>query len=285
LASLKKFTDDLLNDVNEHITSINEEQEDNLKVAEAAVIKIIASIKKLKIFIDNYKFKTNKEEIEFFKAIKPQIFSKLIYYTKVLNIETKRPKGTDRTQRKYFLNELDNLNRFFDNNLDFYQYYRTGATYLDDKYFLRGKYDIRLSLDTFFFTSDQEFNTSHDFKVSKIFANDLLEIFLKEQLASLDRKEIMTAKNQNIPKVKLTWTDSKSALIEMLYALYYQGSFNNGTADIKDIANYLETVFNIDLGDVYRSWYSIRGRKTEATLFLDSLKTILQKKIDQEENK
>lgn len=282
MATLKKFTDDLLNDINEYIISINEEHEDNLKIAEAAVNKIIASIKKLKGFIDNYRFKTNKEEIDFFKVIKPQIFSKLIYHTKVLNIETKRPKGTDRSQRKYLLNELDNLNRFFDNNLDFYQYYRTGATYLDDKYFLRGKYDIRLSLDTFFYTSDPDFNTSHDFKVSKIFANDLLEIYLKEQLASLDRKEIIATKNQNIPKVKLTWTDSKSALIEILYALHYQGSFNNGTADIKDIANYLETVFNIDLGDVYRSWYSIRGRKTEATLFLDSLKTILQKKVDQE---
>ena len=142
-----------------------------------------------------------------------------------------------------------------------------------------------MSLDTFFYTSDPDFNTSHDFKVSKIFANDLLEVYLKEQLASLDRKEIMTEKNQKIPKVKLTWTDNKSSLIELLYALYYQGSFNNGNADIKEISNYFEAVFNIDLGDVYRSWYSIRSRKMETTIFIDSLKTILQKKIEQEEDK
>lgn len=128
MASLKKFTDDLLNDINQFIIATNEEQEDTLKIAEAVVIKALLSIKKLKEFVDNYKFKTSKEEIEFFKFIKPQIFSKLIYYTKVLNIETKRPKGTDRTQRKYLLNELNNLNRFFDNNLEFYQYYRTGST-------------------------------------------------------------------------------------------------------------------------------------------------------------
>lgn len=261
------------------------EIEDPIKLSETAINVLLKSLEQLKVIIIKTNFKNQLEEIKFFKEIKPLFFSKLIYQTKVLNIETKRPKGTDRTQRKYLLNELDNLHRFFDNNLDFYQYYRTGAIYLDDKYFLRGKYDIRLSLDTFFYMSDHDFNTSHDFKVSKILANDLLEIYLKEQLSSLDRKEIMNTKNQSLPKVKLTWTDSKSALIEMLYALYYQGSFNNGTADIKDIANYLEAVFNIDLGDVYRSWYSIRGRKTEATLFLDSLKTILQKKIDQEENK
>jgi len=48
--------------------------------------------------------------------------------------------------------------------------------------------------------SDHDFNTSHDFKVSKILANDLLEIYLKEQLASLDRKEIMATKINHYPK-------------------------------------------------------------------------------------
>lgn len=259
------------------------ENEDIIKLSEKSINVLLKSLEQLKKNVIKTKFKDQSEEIKFFKEIKPLFFSKLIYQTKVLNIETKRPKGTDRTQRKYLLNELDNLHRFFDNNLDFYQYYRTGAIYLDEKYFLRGNYDIRLSLDTFFYMSDYDFNTSHDFKVSKILANDLLEIYLKEQLTFLDRKEIMTTKNQSLPKVKLSWTDSKSALIEMLYALHYQGSFNNGTADIKDIATYFEAVFNIDLGDVYRSWYSIRGRKvTESTAFLDSLKTNLQKKIEQE---
>lgn len=34
------------------------------------------------------------------------------------------------------------LKMFFDNNLDFYKYYRTNITYMDDKYFIRGNYDI-----------------------------------------------------------------------------------------------------------------------------------------------
>lgn len=282
---MKKFTINLVVEIDKNLSLFNEKYTDVVKLSEVSINYLLLSINKLKIYTDKHKFKSSKEEIEFFKVLKPQIFSKLIFYTKVLNIDTKRPKGTDRTQKKYLLKELDNLHRFFDNNLEFYQYYRTGATYLDDKYFLRGRYDIRLSLDTYFFTSDSEFNTSHDFKISKILANDLLEIYLKEELAILDRKEMVPSKNKLLPNVKLTWTDNKSALIEMLYALHYQGSFNNGNADIKEIANYFETIFNIDLGDVYRSWYSIRSRKTETTVFLDSLKVILQKKIDQEEGK
>ncbi|AZI22545.1 hypothetical protein EIH07_05540 [Chryseobacterium taklimakanense] len=42
----------------------------------------------------------------------------------------------------------------------------------------------------------------------------------------------------NLPKVKLNWTDSKAAIIELIYALYYRGTFNNGQADIKEIAKY-----------------------------------------------
>jgi hypothetical protein len=282
---MQNYISNLLTETNTQLTFIAEETRETFSKAELSVRVILAAIEKLKTFTGSYKFKSKAEEINFFKHLKPQLFSKLIYYTKILNIETKRPKGTDKVQRKYLLNELNNLQRFFDNNLDFYQYYRTGATYLDDKYFLRGKYDLHLSLDTFFFTSDPEFNTSHDYKVSKVLANDLLEVYLKEELSALDRMELVTSKSNTGPKVKMTWTDSKVALTEMLYALHQQGSFNNGRADIKEITDYFEAVFNIDLGDVYRTWYSIRSRKAEATIYLDSLKATLQKKIEQEGDK
>lgn len=272
-------------ELNEQIRFIELEYQDPIKRGETAINIILNSLEKLKNFVTKYKFKNKTEEITFFKNLKPQFFSKIIFFTKVLNIETKRPKGSDKTQRKYFLNELNNLQRFFDNNLDFYQYYRTGATYLDDKYFIRGKHDIRLSLDTFFFAADPSFNTSHDFKVAKILANDLLEIYLKEQLTALDTKNVKNNKHQVAPKVKLSWTDSKAALIELLYALHYQGSFNNGKADLKEIAAYFEAVFNIDLGDVYRTWYSIKSRKIESTAYLETLKALLQKKIDEPDSK
>ncbi len=282
---MQDFITKLLNETNSQLSFIEEETRDTFRKSELSVELVLASIEKLKEFTIKYKFKNKTEEVKFFKHLKPQLFSKLIYYTKIINIEIKRPKGTDKTQRKYLLNELDNLHRFFDNNLDFYQYYRTGATYLDEKYFLRGKFDIRLSLDTFFFTAGPSFNTTHDYKVSKIMANDLLEVYLKEQLTALDRMDPVSPASINAPKVKLTWTDSKVALTELLYALCHQRSINNGSIDIKEMTSYFETIFNIDLGDVYRTWFSIRSRKTDPTAYLDALKNTLQKKIEQEENR
>ncbi|WP_417888087.1 RteC domain-containing protein [Zunongwangia sp.] len=44
-------------------------------------------------------------------------------------------------------------------------------------------------------------------------ANDLIEVFLEDQLHGLERDEIKTVK---IPKSKMNWTGSKTALIETL---------------------------------------------------------------------
>ena len=50
-------------------------------------------------------------------------------------------------------------------------------------------------------------------------------------------------KSQRKPNVKMTWTGSKVGLTELLFALHYQGAFNNGAADLKEVAEYLEYVF------------------------------------------
>ena len=113
----------LLTNLNEQLNFLDLEITDAIKHSEKAIEMIVKSLENLKVLIVKNKFRTQTEEVIFFKEVKPQVFSKLIFYTKVLKIETKRPKGTDRSQRKYLLNELDKLNHFFDNNLDFYQFY------------------------------------------------------------------------------------------------------------------------------------------------------------------
>jgi hypothetical protein len=280
---MEHFFSNLLMETNEKLNIIVEDTKNTFQLSEESLIVVLDALQNLKIHTIKYTFKDTMEEIQFFKHLKPQLFSKLIYYSKVLSIETKLPKGSDKTIKKYLCNELDSLHRFFDNYLDFYKYYRTGATYLDEKYFLRGKYDIHLSIDTFFFTSDPEFNTSHDYKVAKILANDLLEVYLKDKLATVERKEVTSHKTQVIPKIKLTWTANKTALIELIYGLHTQDAFDNGKADIKQIAEYFETIFNIDLGDYYRSYLEMRNRKANPTKFLDSMKENLLKRMEETE--
>jgi hypothetical protein len=269
----------LLNNLNEQLNFIDLEIDDQIKKCEQAITVILKSINELKKAATKTNFKSKSEEIQFFKEVKPQFTSKLIYFNLVYRIEMKKPNGGNKILKKYYNNELLKLKAFFDNELEFYQYYRSGSTYLDYKYFLRGEVDIKLALDSYYFESDMSFATSHDFKVATILANDLIELYLENQLLMLENNE-NSEKSQRKPNVKLTWTGSKVALIELIYALHTEGVFNNGAADLKDIAEYFEHTFEIDLGQYRRVFLEIRARKNDRTKFLTTLNDSLQKRME-----
>lgn len=267
----------LLSELNEQLNFIDLEIDNPIKKCEKAIDISIKSKERLRVLIQKANFKSEEEEIQFFKEIKPQFTSKVIYYNTIFNIEMKKPNGGTRVLKKYYNNELIKLKAFFDNELDFYKYFRSGNIYLDYKYFLRGKFDIKLSLDSYYFEVDKTFSTSHDFKVAKILANDLLQLYLENQLIIIENKD---EKSQHKPNVKLAWTAPKVSLTELLYALHSQGVFNNGAVDFKDIAEYFERIFEIDLGQYRRTFLEIRTRKTDRTKFITSLNETLIKRMD-----
>ena len=84
------------------LKTIESEFSDVLKIAERSIVCISASLKLLKVHIGENKFPNQETEILFFKEIKPSIYSKLIYFIKIFNIESKRPNGSDKSQRRYF---------------------------------------------------------------------------------------------------------------------------------------------------------------------------------------
>lgn len=274
----------LLLSLEDQLKFIDLEQDDPIKAAQLSIDVCRKANEKLKAFILKHKFKNQNEEIKFFKETKPKFLARLVYHLKIYKIESRKPNGSNEIRKKYLLHELDKLKHYFDSNLDFYRYYRTQSNYLDHKYFLRGKYDIRLTVDSFFFEADERFSTSHDFKVAKILAHDRLQVYLEEELSNLDRKETNMI-TQDAPKVKLYWTESKTALIELIYALHSHGAFENGRADIKDIAASFEYLFGVELGDYYRTFLELRMRKTGRTKFLHTLMLSLTKKMDEAEEK
>ena len=269
----------LLSNLNEQLNFLDLEIDNEISRCEKAIEIAIRSKESLRMLIQKYSFKSREEEIHFFKEVKPQFLSKFIYYNAIYKIETKKPYGGYRILKKYYNNELSKIKRYFDNNLDFYRYYRTGSTYLDYKYFVRGQFDIKLALDSYYIECDRLFCTSHDYKVAKIISNDLIELYLEDKILNLgikDNKE----KSQLNHNLKQCWTGSKVALVELIYALHSEGVFNNGSSDLKDIVEYFESVFDIDLGQYRRVFLEIRGRKSDRTKFLNALNKILIKRMD-----
>lgn len=59
-----------------------------------------------------------------------------------------------------------------------FQYYRSGATYMDNYYFLRGRQGNAIDVDVCQFNDDLEFSTGYDHLVARIMAMEMLYAFL-----------------------------------------------------------------------------------------------------------
>lgn len=276
--------DDILKKLDNKLDILEIEEQDILLKAEKGIKLAKQTLKSVRSIVVDYEFETKLEEIHFFKCTKPKIYSKLIYYVKLFNIESKRPRGSNKSQVKYLNNYIEKLQTYFNDNLDFYHYYRREATVFDEQYFLRGKADIRLFPDSFHFFVDEEFATSHDSTVASILAYDLLIVHLKREIDKLENNGNYASLRLLQSKTKINWTAHKIYLIELIYALHSTDVINNGTVDIKDIAYFVEKTFKVDLGDYYRAFLEIRMRKNGRTKFLDILKKQLTKRMDDTDN-
>jgi hypothetical protein len=225
-----------------------------------------------------------EEEVVFFKEIKPEVLGLLLYFNKIHNVELKRPIGSNETQSEYYDKELMSLTYFFERNLDFHQYYRANSTYLDECYFIRGKSNPQLCVDSAKYILDPLFSTGYDYKVAKIICNEMLRIYLNKKKHSLEKQIIIKKNRELLPNSNLKWTGSKADATELGYAIKESGVINNGDVDIKEIMNFLEVSFDIDLGDYYRTYIAIKTRKKGRTPFLNKLIEALIRRMERDDS-
>ena len=228
---LKKI-EKIVKELDYNLDFLEKETEGVLEKAEESIRVTKRALKQIKILFLRKKLIPKNEEILFFKNVKPYVFSKLIYYVKLFSIESKRPRSSNKSQVKYFNNHIDRLQNYFNDNLEFYHYFRRGAIFLDEEYFIRGKADIRLFPDSLSFFIDDKFSTSHDTTVATIMAYDMLIIYLKREIDKLENNNSMeTNFNAFKKESKLFWTGNKTDLIELIYALHSAGSVKDFTED------------------------------------------------------
>jgi len=270
----------LLSEFEGQLEALESGNGDILYKAEKGIVLVERCIRKLQKQIVGQDFETQADEIYFFKHVKPQIFSKLIYYIRLFSIESKRPRGKDVAQVKYLQQQIDKLQTFFNDNLEFYNYYRRGAMSMDEQYFVRGNRDLRMPLESFHFLIDDQFSTCQDGTVATIMAYDMLIVYLRKEVDDLNNNMEPTKNTAMEKPSKLFWTGSKTDLIELLYALHTSKSINGGTVDIKEMASHFEYFYNVDLGNYYHTFIDIRSRKSSRTRFLDRLIEMLNQRME-----
>lgn len=274
------MTDQLYEKLKSQLLELESEQLNVMCRAKRSVLLASQTMAELKDWVKANTFPDQDEEIHFFKSVKPKFSALLVYHSEILRIETHRPMGKDKTVKKYLSKEIAKLKDYAAHNRDFYRYHLTGDTYLDDKYFVRGAYDHAVDAHTIHPERDPEFSTSHCFILATFLANDMLQGYLYDALARVGSEACSESFARKLSGLKLVWTGPKAALIELMYGLQTAGVFNESKADIKQIAAVFQSVFNVELGDYYRTYQAIRIRKKNRTSFIDSLKDTLVQRMD-----
>ena len=269
---MKVFSNRLYEQMNSALGTINIEADSMLKQTESSYRTVQEAMQELKGFIIEYSFKDQQEEIHFFKNIKPRFLKELIFFEELYYIESGRPVATTKEVQRYLNIHLAHINRFFRRNHNLHTYYLMGEDHKDHQYFTRQPPGLRLKPDKYYLDMDIRFSTLHSFKFGRIQAYQKLSEHLQRAFANLNQKLPIP---ETASKPKLKWTAPKVSLVELVYAFKAAGVFNNGTANINEIAALLEEVFQRDLSDFYRTFQEIRIRKKSRTAFMELLQSRL----------
>jgi len=226
---------------------------------------------------------TVEEEIHFFKYDKQVPLMQLILHAEVRSFELQFPKAGLEIQNRYILKKIKRINAFFNLYIAFCEYVADGLNHLDAFYFTREQSEESSMVSSEFFLQDLDFSTSHDLLLGKVLAyNEFIE-YLKRRLVILDHPNLDRSLNPD-PITRLNWTSSPTDLVELIYALHHSGSIDNGNSELKNIAETLGRAFNIELGDIYRTYIEIKRRRKDRTKFINSLSASLDSEIEESQS-
>ena len=162
----------MIREVDNRIAAIDLNGNHIIKDCKTMLIFLKEKLTELKVFVQSEPFESDTDEIAFFKQYKPRILGPLFYFHHILRIESQRPPGEEELD-DYYEKQQEEQKLFFDRHVAFFQYYRSGATYLDNYYFLRGRQGNVIDVDVCHLDDEAEFSTGYDYLVARIMAMEM----------------------------------------------------------------------------------------------------------------
>lgn len=272
---------EIILDLENDLSRMKEVSENIPEQLEYAVGQCKVALDRMRKLVVSEGFPDQMSEIYFFKKIKPAVYSKLLYYRAVFEIESNRNEIDIKGQKKYFQQQMDKIKEYMDKHQPKVQYYKCNFKHLDEKYFVRGNNEIPMEIRGDQHLLDEDFFTWHDHTFSTIRANEMMMDYIRKEMESLENSGIETT---GIFKSTLRWTGNKIDFAEILYSLHLSNAVNDGNTTIKELAEAMGYIFNVDVTkDIYKFYMEIKQRKVEKAKFLDHLKAILKRRIDEDD--
>ncbi len=265
---MRKYLESLVRDLGKELEAIEQKNIPFLERAQWKLNKAQEALKKLTTEYETKPFKNTDDEITYYKHLKPEVCSQVLFLEHVVRIEALLPIGRIGSRRDFLISEQMRLERIFEHNKDLFEYLRNKRT---DK-------------DAFYF-SHSSINRNW---VSSIRSCEMLHHYLQEKLAGIQASTHANSKPDTNPytlprhlETSVKWTGTKTELVELIYALHANGSINSGKGTIKAIAEAFEINLDTNLSD-YRFTYKEIKNRYKPDKFLNKLAAALTQKVQDE---
>lgn len=253
---LPKTWEEMKVEMEDRLAHLRNGETDTIKIVIRSITVCTEIVQQLHIRMRDYQFLPG-EEVQYYKEIKPYFLCRLIYYNRLYELEMARSTANLPQTEALLDRELERVTQVYERHKFIYRYLKCGATYLDEKLFFRPKGNDVVALYGMEIPAELGSPICYDHVVADLMAADLLRKYVEDAAFELRR-----IGNQAYGLPRIVWTDSKTALIELVYALHSAGAFNNGKVDLKDIFAYIEAVLHVDLGNYRRTFQEILSRKS-----------------------
>jgi hypothetical protein len=268
----------VISDLLLNLDKIEDSSRTILEQMEFAISHCKHALEQLRELVFQEGFPNQECEILFFKKLKTEVYSRLLYYLEVFDIHSRLPIVDQQCHVHFYKKKRKKYFEFIKDHQAEVQYLQCGYSHFDKNYFTRECSEIPLPKRNEYYLTDEKFHTWHDRTFSEIIANQMLIEYIQKEIRKLDGYKINT---QLKIKSDSKWTGNKIFLIELAYGIHHTEMVNSGNSEIKDIVQGFEQMFNIELKEYSRSFLEIKRRKIDRTKFLDLMKSKLENKMDE----
>lgn len=276
--------EEMMQEVDERVSAIHLNGKHIIEDCREMIAFLKMKLDRLREYVQSTPFSNDEEEIIFFKYKKPMLQGRLLYFRKILRIESQRPIAEEALD-EYYEKQQGEQKLFFDRHVAFFQYYRSGVTHLDRYYFLRGRQDNGLDVDVCHFDDDPVFSTGYDHLIARIVAMEMLYAFLSVKRTQLQQGAEVPVQLLNV-RGSYQWTGKIVDLVEIIYALDSCKCVDGGKVNIEELAAYMGQMFGVEIKNCFNSYNDIKRRKdVNRTYFLNEMSHELNKRMAQDEEK
>ncbi|MEY3498413.1 MAG: hypothetical protein RL308_82 [Bacteroidota bacterium] len=257
-----------LDQLRQKLSGLNLFGPDALYQIEYALSQVKTAMEDIEADVALEGFNSSKDEIFFFRHVKPHVFAMHIFYTKLRKLELFRLSCNKKKFRGLVEKKLNFIQEHYLDYPEFTRYYNSSSTHDDECYFLRSS-SIKLDCSSLFY--NHKLSTGYDVLAAYLLAYQ----FLIEHFDQNDKKVPIDSSISTF-----SWSFKKVDFVELISGLHAIASVNKGEIDIKTLCVQLAPIFNIEIKDVYGKRNEIKERKGERFKFIRQMLDNLEREFD-----